>query len=501
MRSRFSNQTEFEACLEQALLDRSQNVLAPRRLFDGIENRLGDQRGRSFTEFVTGFLPSTRSRFRRVVSALAPLAALIVIAVLAVSSRLLFGGEPGVADMPPTLDLSLGPPELTIDGPEDSVAASSPRDSQGSLFVTGTPWTVAAGMNQPRENHGSAALRDGRVLVFGGFDAGGPVTSTEIYDSELDTWTTVGEFPYELPNYKPPVVLNDGRVLVVGGSSVREHKKMSTWYRRDSVLFDPASGEWELVEGLLKFDRVNAESVLLPDGRVLTYGGTLMAPTLNSLNEVFDPRTGQWTRQTDLTETDLPGEHRAWGQFGAPIIVDVDDSVDWGIYSLLPTDRVIFLDAKGQWASIDTSKVNFGSLFAGVLSVGRVVIGTGTREFGESGRAYFYDPTSNNPGWVGSSGLDASDRELRALATVDGYVFVVVEVLQDAFTEPELAMRVIANDQSVWKLIGDFPAPTLVNFGVTQISSDKILISGGQLGSGQSGSYSDASYVLQLPPD
>ena len=102
---------------------------------------------------------------------------------------------------------------------------------------------------------------------------------------------------------------------------------------------------------------------------------------------------------------------------------------------------------------------------------------------------------------MGSSGLDASDRELRALATVDGYVFVVVEVLQDAFTEPELAMRVIANDQSVWKLIGDFPAPTLVNFGVTQISNDKILITGGQLGSGQSGSYSGASYILQLPSD
>lgn len=477
MRSGSNIHSEFESQLERALLDRSQTVLAPRRMFDRVKDQLGEQNRRSWIGTVTRVLSLPQSPTRRVAVAIVPLAAVLIFATLVISSGLLTNSDAGVADAPPSITDSFDVPDLTVPGQDI--------------------WTVAAGMNRPRQRHGSVSLHDGRVLVFGGFDSSGPVMTTEIYDPKLDTWITVGDFPYELPNYEPPVVLHDGRVLVVGGSRAQKPGTMSTWYLRDSALFDPETNEWKLIEEFLAFGRRDAKTGLLPDGRVLLFGGTASRIFNLVQQEIFNPDDSSWTRVTD--EPNFPDEYLAWGDvFGANRVVY---GIGWGraeSSNTIPDDLVISLNPNTRWTGPEHGSTNFGGLFITQLSNDRLLVGTGSRIFGGKGDFHFLNPDSVTQHQDEGSGLESVNRELRFLITADGYVESVAEWWQDP-DDPEVqAVRHLNHRQSNWKLIGNFPAPALEDFSVTQLGSDQILITGGTLASGRS---SDASYILQLPPD
>jgi len=474
----------FEDRLERALLDRSQMVLAPPRMFESLRGQLGDQKRRSFVGIIARTVSMPMKPTRRVAVALAPLVAVLVFALLLSSSGVLFGDGSSVADAPTDkLTLDLGPGTHPVIAPQEV-------------------WTIAAGMNQPRQRHGSVSLHDGRILVFGGYNVDGPVMSTEIYDPNTEKWTTIGDFPYGLPNFKAPVVLNDGRVLVVGGSSAQKPKGLSSWYLRTSALFDPATSDWEEIEEFLAYGRRDAETVLLPDGQVLLYSGVGGRIPEFSREEIFNPdaeiSNDRWFLPTDTPE--LPEEYLAWADVvrGSGITVIFD-----GQYRLsddenpenVPEDVVISLNPDTRWISLPDTP-NFGFPFAGELSNGRVMVGTGSLEVGAAGRTYFFDAGGRALGLSTSSGLVADNRELRVLATVDGYVHDVIEWWQDPLDSERHGTRNVRNGESVWSQIGNFPGPNLEDFSVTQLGSDKILITGG---TNSAGSYSDASYILQLP--
>jgi hypothetical protein len=59
-------------------------------------------------------------------------------------------------------------------------------------------------------------MKDGRVLVAGGTDTGGPLASAEVYDPDQKAWLPVR--PLTTPRSEPAgTLLEDGSVLVVGG--------------------------------------------------------------------------------------------------------------------------------------------------------------------------------------------------------------------------------------------------------------------------------------------
>ena len=131
--------------------------------------------------------------------------------------------------------------------------------------VTGT-FTVVATMTVPRAGHTATLLRDGNVLISGGFTdstlgAAGVGTGTaEIYDPAKATF---------LPTNKPVVLgrwahtatlLPDGTVLLVGGgSSVAE-------------TYSPPDGSFSAI-GLDESDRLGHTATLLKNGSVVIIGG------------------------------------------------------------------------------------------------------------------------------------------------------------------------------------------------------------------------------------
>jgi hypothetical protein len=134
-----------------------------------------------------------------------------------------------------------------------------------------------------RDDHTATLLKDGRVLVAGGWTAEGVVASTELYDPATRTFTP-GPDMYTARSGCCAVMLRDGRVLMVGGFTGNETTTAST------ELFDPETGTFEPT-GRMRTARGSAAAALLPDGRVLVAGGLSHGRVVNSA-EVYDPRTG-----------------------------------------------------------------------------------------------------------------------------------------------------------------------------------------------------------------
>ena len=183
-------------------------------------------------------------------------------------------------------------------------------------------------MSTFRFYHTSVALDDGRGLITGGFTLNSTLKSSEIYDpqtGELSLLTEAGcesklfqDIRWEL-NYRMVVcsstggipdllkffnpqegeigcfthrlegniirklpaleILNDGRVLIVGGT------KLSS----ELEIFDPDTNQISLLPHSMQAPRYGASIVRMLNGKVLITGGFNNEGTLNT-TEIFDPQ-------------------------------------------------------------------------------------------------------------------------------------------------------------------------------------------------------------------
>jgi large repetitive protein len=72
---------------------------------------------------------------------------------------------------------------------QPSVALSSPL---GCLEPTAGSWTLTGSLATARESHTATLLPSGKVLVVGGYNSSGFVSSAELYDPAAGTWTATG---------------------------------------------------------------------------------------------------------------------------------------------------------------------------------------------------------------------------------------------------------------------------------------------------------------------
>lgn len=132
-------------------------------------------------------------------------------------------------------------------------------------------------------------LKNGKVLICGSllyktFTTNNKDTSIcALFNSTVDTYNIVGSLNYPR-HYNTTTLLQDGRVLIVGGGSGNISELISY-----SEIYNPKTNKIEIGPKML-YPRVDHQAILLKDGCVLIIGGK------PHIAELYDPKINKFVK-------------------------------------------------------------------------------------------------------------------------------------------------------------------------------------------------------------
>lgn len=176
-------------------------------------------------------------------------------------------------------------------------------------------FTLTGPLTTPRVHATATLLNDGRVLVLGG-ESPGPISSAELYDPATGVFTAAGDMIVPRAQHTA-TLLQDGRVLVAGSIDLSTSPRTASG---SAEIYDPSTGQFTLTGALVQ-PRYYHTATLLPDGKVFLAGGAARGVPLRTADalplastEVYDPATGTFAAAAALgvercfhTATLLPG--------------------------------------------------------------------------------------------------------------------------------------------------------------------------------------------------
>ncbi|MGQ0506435.1 MAG: Kelch repeat-containing protein [Myxococcaceae bacterium] len=169
--------------------------------------------------------------------------------------------------------------------PTDEVLVAGGADASGALSTAtlyvpaSDTWLPTGSLRTARTGHRITLLRGGAVLVTGGTDASGNVTSSaELFNRATAAWTTVAQMARARTGHTT-TTLADGTVLVIGGAA----SDLTSAER-----FVPGSNQWVPVAPMAN-GRSGHTATLLPGAKVLVCGGG------STTCELYGVATGTWS--------------------------------------------------------------------------------------------------------------------------------------------------------------------------------------------------------------
>ena len=191
---------------------------------------------------------------------------------------------------------------LLAGGPANGCPGGNPGMNEAEVYdtVAGT-WAVTKTLSQSRYNNTITLLPSGKVLLAGGYSTGGVITaSSDLYNPSTGTFSPTGSLATARTttggagdNGASPLLQN-GQVLIAGGTN------SSGTVLGSAQLYDPASGTWATT-GSLTTARAFNTATLLQDGNVLVVGGSTGPSALGSA-ELYRPKV-TWTSSAPSVAT------------------------------------------------------------------------------------------------------------------------------------------------------------------------------------------------------
>ena len=177
--------------------------------------------------------------------------------------------------------------------PNGQVLVTGGGDTSG-LLSSANCTTLSVGLGVPRATatpnairHTATLLPNGQVLVAGGRNNDGYLASAELYDPASGSWTYTTGPLNTARGYHTATLLPNGQVLVAGGRN-------NDGYLASAELYDPASGMWTAT-GSLANARYFHTATLLPNGQMLVAAGSNSSSGWLSSAELYDPASGMWS--------------------------------------------------------------------------------------------------------------------------------------------------------------------------------------------------------------
>jgi len=148
-------------------------------------------------------------------------------------------------------------------------------EALGTLNVTGNPYNSAAVMYQP-----------GKILQVGGNGSINNGAAVININGATPTVRAVTKPSQAGRIWVESVVLPNGKVMIVGGSSVAN---AMTGVAYSPEIWDPATEAWTTMDAAVKARLYHSTALLLKDGRIMVAGGGAPGPQVNTNAEIFTP--------------------------------------------------------------------------------------------------------------------------------------------------------------------------------------------------------------------
>jgi Galactose oxidase, central domain/Kelch motif len=264
---------------------------------------------------------------------------------------------------------------LIVGGCSVSGCELDDRSRTTELYDPRSGFRAGPSLLRPRVGHAAVRLRDGLVLVVGGWTGSEPTNTAELYEPGRG-FTRLGPMTSPRGGFSA-TLLPDGRVLIAGGTDGNRTL-------RSAELFDPKSRSFRGT-GSMQFARSAHAAAVVRGGRVLVAGGSADGRVLAS-TEIYDPGAGRFLSTGDMT---LPRHKHAAVTLrgGSVLIVGGSNARDFhGRYR----SAELYDSKRGRFMRVgQMSQPRFKLPDAVVrLPSGRVLVAGGAR------RSELYDPAT-----------------------------------------------------------------------------------------------------------
>jgi hypothetical protein len=295
------------------------------------------------------------------------------------------------------------------------IAGTSSAASSRAGMVTET-----AHMQIARADHSSTLLPNGKILIAGGFGGSGtesnPFRSTELYNPKTGTFEAAGDMSVGRSGHTA-TLLRNGKVLIVGGWTGR----YKLW--RSAELYDPATGKFTAT-GDLVIERADNTATLLDDGRVLVTGGVDREENALASAEIYDPATEKFTLTGSMKEP--RGAHTATALKNGKVLIVGGGSGHYPSKNIYRSAE-LYDPATGKFSLTGQTTTGRHKHAAILLPSGRVLVlgGSDNRDWrGEHSSAEIYDPSSGTFGTTSSMGTPRFKIPAAVALLKDGRVLV-----------------------------------------------------------------------------